>query len=99
MILKDDELLHITTSVEGPLGYENSKDYQLSVGSDGGLIVEKMTPGGWRRLRWFLMKCVKCKFKDKNTDLCTYPFKATAAGDTKFDKDGNIIGCTHGKKK
>ena len=45
------------------------------------------------------MKCIKCKFKDKNTDLCTYPFKATAAGDTKFDKDGNIIGCTHGKKK
>lgn len=51
LILKDDELLHITTSVKGPLGYENSKDYQLSVSSDGGLIVEKMTPGGWRRLR------------------------------------------------
>jgi len=51
LILKDDELLYITTSVEGPLGYENSKDYQLSVSSDGGLIVEKMTPGGWRRLR------------------------------------------------
>ncbi len=46
-----------------------------------------------------LMKCVKCKFKDKKTDLCTYPFKATAAGDTKFGKEGNIIGCTHGKKK
>jgi len=51
LILKDDELLHITTSVEGPLGYENSKDYRLSVSSDGGLIVEKMTPGGWQRLR------------------------------------------------
>ena len=51
LILKDDELLHITTSVEGPLGYENSKDYRLSVVSDGGLIVEKMTPVGWRRLR------------------------------------------------
>ena len=46
-----------------------------------------------------LMKCVKCKFKDKKTDLCTYPFKATATGDTKFGKEGNIIGCTHGKKK
>jgi len=51
LILKDDELLHITTSVEGPLGYENSKDYRLSVSSDGGLIVEKMTPVGWRGLR------------------------------------------------
>ena len=51
LILKDDELLHITTSVEGPLGYENSKDYRLSVVSDGGLIVEKMTPIGWRRIR------------------------------------------------
>jgi len=28
LILKDDELLHITTSVEGPLGFENSKDYR-----------------------------------------------------------------------
>jgi len=46
-----------------------------------------------------LMKCIKCKYKDGNTGACTYPFKATAAGDTKFDKDGNIIGCTHGKKK
>ena len=45
------------------------------------------------------MKCIKCKFKDENTGVCTYPFKATAAGDTKFDKDGNMIGCTHGKKK
>ncbi len=51
LILKDDELLHITTSVEGPLGYENSNDYRLSVTPNGGLIVEKMTPGGWRRLR------------------------------------------------
>ena len=51
LILKDNELLLLTTAVEGPLGYGNSKDYQLSVSSDGGLIVEKMTPGGWRRLR------------------------------------------------
>ena len=45
------------------------------------------------------MKYVKCKFKDKNTDLCAYPPKTTAAGDTKFDKDGNVIGYTYGKKK
>ncbi len=51
LILKDNELLQLTTAVEGPLGYENSNDYRLSVDSDGGLIVEKMTPGGWRRLR------------------------------------------------
>ena len=51
LILRDDELLHLTIAVEGPLGYENSNDYRLSVDSDGGLIVEKMTPGGWRRLR------------------------------------------------
>lgn len=51
LLLKDNELLQITTAVEGPLGYENSKDYRLSVGSDGRLNVEKMTPGGWRRLR------------------------------------------------
>lgn len=51
LILKDNELLQITTAVEGPLGYENSTDYRLSVGSDGGLIIEKMTPGGWRHLR------------------------------------------------
>ena len=51
LILKDNELLQLTTAVEGPLGYENSKDYRLSVSSDGGLIVEKMTPGGWQRLR------------------------------------------------
>ena len=51
LILKDDELLQLKTAVEGPLGYENSEDYRLSVDSNGGLIVEKMTPGGWRRLR------------------------------------------------
>ena len=51
LILRDDELLQLTTAVGGPLGYETSNDYRLSVGSDGGLIVEKMTPGGWRRLR------------------------------------------------
>ena len=51
LILKDSELLQLTTAVEGPLGYENSKDYRLSVDSNGGLIVEKMTPGGWRHLR------------------------------------------------
>ena len=50
LILKDNELLQLTTAVEGPLGYENSKNYRLSVSSDGRLIVEKMTPGGWRRL-------------------------------------------------
>ena len=51
LILRDDELLQLTTAVEGPLGYENSNDYRLSVGSDGRLIVEKMILGGWRRLR------------------------------------------------
>ena len=51
LILKDDELLQLTTAVEGPRGYENSKDYRLSVGSDRGLIIEKMTPDGWRHLR------------------------------------------------
>jgi len=45
------------------------------------------------------MKCINCKYKDKKTDLWTYPFKATAAGDNKFDKAGNIIGRTHEKKK
>jgi hypothetical protein len=50
LILKDDELLELTTAVEGPLGYENSEDYRLSVNSDGRLIVEKMTPRGWRHL-------------------------------------------------
>jgi len=51
LILRDDELLQLTTAVEEPLGYENSSDYRLSVSSGGGLVVEKMTPGGWRRLR------------------------------------------------
>jgi len=51
LILKDNELLQLTTAVEGPLGYENSDDYRLSVGPNGGLLVEKMTPVGWRRLR------------------------------------------------
>ena len=51
LILRDDELLQLTTAVEGPLGVDNSKDYRLSVGSDGRLNVEKMTPGGWRLLR------------------------------------------------
>ena len=51
LILRDNELLQLTTAVEGPLGYDNSNDYRLSVGPDGELIVEKMTPGGWRRLR------------------------------------------------
>jgi len=37
LILKDDELLQLTTAVEGPLGYENSKDYRLSVSPDGGI--------------------------------------------------------------
>jgi hypothetical protein len=51
LILRDDELLLLTTAVEGPLGYENSEDYRLSVKSNGGLFVEKMTPAGWRRLK------------------------------------------------
>jgi len=51
LLLKDDELLQLKTAVEGPLGYENSQDYMLSVDSKGVLIVEKMTPGGWQRLR------------------------------------------------
>ena len=50
LILREDELLQLTTAVEGPLGYENSNDYRLSVGSDGRLIIEKMTHGGWKRL-------------------------------------------------
>ena len=45
------------------------------------------------------MKCVKCKFKDENTGVCTYPFEVLAVGDIKFDKDGNMMGCTHGRKK
>ncbi len=51
LILKDNELLEITTGVEGPLGYQNSKNYRLSVGSDKRLVVEKMPPDSWRRLR------------------------------------------------
>ena len=51
LTLRDDELLKLTTAVEGPLGYENFNDYRLSVTPKGGLIIEKMTPGGWRRLR------------------------------------------------
>jgi hypothetical protein len=52
LTLRDDELLQLTTAIEGPLGYENSNDYRLSVdSSDDVLIVEKMTPGGWRRLQ------------------------------------------------
>jgi hypothetical protein len=51
LILRDDEQLQLTTAVEGSLGYENFRDYRLSVGSDGRLIFEKMTPSGWRRLR------------------------------------------------
>jgi hypothetical protein len=51
MILRDDELLQLTTAIEGPLGYENSNIYQLSVGPEGRLIIEKMTPGGWQFLR------------------------------------------------
>ena len=50
LILREDELLQLTTAIEGPLGYENSNDYRLSVGSNGRLIVEKMTPGGWKLL-------------------------------------------------
>ena len=57
LILRDDELLQLTTAVEGSLGFENSNNYRLSAGSDGGLIFEKMTPGGWRRLRWFNKMC------------------------------------------
>ena len=50
LILREGELLQLTTAVEGPLGYENSNDYRLSVVSNGRLIIEKMTPGGWKRL-------------------------------------------------
>jgi len=50
MILKDDEVLEITTAVEGPLGYENSANYRLTVDSKGRLNIEKMTPCGWRFL-------------------------------------------------
>lgn len=50
LVLRDDEILELTTAVEGPLGYEKSNEYRLSVGSNGRLIIEKMTPGGWRFL-------------------------------------------------
>jgi hypothetical protein len=46
-----------------------------------------------------LMKCIKCKFKDENTGACTYPFEVIAIGDHELDKNGNIIGCAHGRKK
>ena len=46
-ILRDDKLLQLTTTVEGFLRYENSEDYRLFVAPEGGLIVEKMIPGGW----------------------------------------------------
>ena len=45
------------------------------------------------------MKCVKCKFKDRNTGVCTYPFAVVAVGDQVLDKKGNIVGCAHGRKK
>ena len=48
LILKDDELLELTTAIEGPIGFENINKYRLSVNLKGRLIIEKMTPGGWR---------------------------------------------------
>jgi len=45
------------------------------------------------------MKCVKCKFKDRNTGVCTYPFAVVAVGDKVLDKKGNVVGCAHGRKK
>jgi hypothetical protein len=33
------------------------------------------------------MKCIKCKFQDEDTGVCTYPFKAIAVGDHKLDKN------------
>jgi len=47
LILRDDKLLQLTTTVEGSLGYENSEDYRLLMAPEGGLIVEKMIPGDW----------------------------------------------------
>ena len=38
------------------------------------------------------MKCVKCKFKDRNTDVCTYHFAVVAVGDKLLDKNGNVVG-------
>ena len=46
-----------------------------------------------------LMKCIKCKFKDENTGVCTYPFEVITVGDNELDKNGNIIGCAHGRRK
>jgi len=43
--------LQLTTAVEGSQGYKSSNGYRLSVDSDGGLIIEKMTHGDWRSLR------------------------------------------------
>lgn len=51
LLLKNNEILEITTAVEGPLGYENAIEYRLSVTLHGRLTIEKMTPGGWRHLR------------------------------------------------
>ncbi len=45
------------------------------------------------------MKCIKCKFKDENTGVCTYPFEVITVGDNELDKKGNVIGCAHGRKK
>lgn len=53
MILRDDKLLQLTTTVEDSQGYENSEDHRLLVAPDGELVVEKMIPGDWWCLRWF----------------------------------------------
>ena len=45
------------------------------------------------------MKCVKCKFKDRNTGVCEYPFAVVAVGDKVLDTKGNVVGCAHGRKK
>ena len=45
------------------------------------------------------MKCIKCKFKDENTGVSTYPFEVITVGDNELDKKGNVIGCAHGSKK
>jgi len=50
LILQENEQLQLTTAIEGPLGFENTNNYRLTVGSNGKLIIEKMTPGGWRYL-------------------------------------------------
>ncbi|MGC9385132.1 MAG: hypothetical protein ACP5D6_11085 [Kosmotogaceae bacterium] len=51
LLLKDTDILEITTAIEGPLGYENAIEYRISVTRHGRLNIEKMTPGGWRSLR------------------------------------------------